>query len=112
MAKKKSKIKKAKQTGNILLNTIIFIALTGTAFSISYIFGIFFFFGFLVTIYNKDIRKKPWKTILIFIGGLITRFALGKLITTIPNASITLDFLIAFIMLIFIFLFGWKAKRI
>ena len=71
--------KKTKQTFNILFNAIVFFFLIGSAFAISYIFGLFFVLGFVIILYNKDIRKKPWKMILLFVGGLVTRLALGKL---------------------------------
>jgi len=104
-------MKKVKQVRNIFLNFFIFIILAGSAFAISYIFGLLFVFGFFLSIYNKDIKKKPWKTILIFVGGLITRFALGLIVTTLPNYEITLDFAVSAIMLIAILILGWKIKR-
>ena len=105
------KKKGMKQLGIVLLNTILFVALISSAFAISYIFGVLFVFGFAISIYNDDIKKKPWKITLLFIGGLITRLALGKLLSTVSNIEITLDFAIAIIMFVFIFAIGWKIKR-
>jgi hypothetical protein len=104
--------RKTKHFANISLNTIIFILLIGSAFAVSYWFGLFFVFGFAISIHNKDIKKKPWRMILLFIGGLITRLALGELLSKVSNVEITLDFLVAILMIIFIFLLGWKAKRV
>ncbi len=103
--------KKVKQTIIAVFNIIIFLALNGTAFAISPVFGLLFFMGFAISIYNKDIRKKPWKTFAIFVGGLLTRYALGKALAEIPNYSLTLDFAVAVLMIIFIFGLGWKIKR-
>ena len=105
------KLKRKKQLGAIFLNTIIFAALISSAFALSFIFGVLFVFGFAISIYNDDIKKKPWKITLLFIGGLITRFALGKLLSTVSNIEITLDFAIATIMFILVFIVGWKIKR-
>jgi len=88
MVKKKG----MKHLANIFLNTIIFVALISSAFAISYIFGVLFVFGFAISIYNDDVKKKPWKITLLFVGGLITRLALGELLPTISNIEITLDF--------------------
>jgi len=104
-------MKKEKQLGIIILNTIIFVALIGSAFAISFIFGALFVFGFAISIYNDDVKKKPWKITLLFIGGLITRLALGELLSTVSNIEITLDFLVAILMIVFIFVIGWKLKR-
>ena len=105
------KLKRKKQLGAIFLNTIIFAALISSAFALSFIFGVLFVFGFAISIYNDDIKKKPWKITLLFIGGLITRLALGELLSTVSNIEITLDFAIATIMFILIFIVGWKIKR-
>jgi hypothetical protein len=104
-------MKKEKQLGIIILNTIIFVALIGSAFAISFIFGALFVFGFAISIYNDDVKKKPWKITLLFIGGLITRLALGELLSTVSNIEITLDFAVSVLMIAFIFLLGWKIKR-
>jgi len=105
------KLKKGKQLGIIFLNTIIFAALISSAFALSFIFGVLFVFGFAISVYNDDIKKKPWKITLLFVGGLITRLALGELLSTVSNIEITLDFAIAIIMFVFIFVIGWKIKR-
>ena len=102
---------KLKQLFTIIFNVFIFLVLNGIAFTISPIFGLLFFFSFAFSIYNKEIKRKPWKILFIFVGGLITRFALGKIITTFPNYEITLDFAVSAIMLILIFVLGWKIKR-
>ena len=104
-------MKKEKQLGIIILNTIIFVALIGSAFAISFIFGLFFVLGFVIILYNKEIKKKPWKMVLLFVGGLITRLALGELLNTVSHIEITLDFAVSVLMIAFIFLLGWKIKR-
>ena len=102
-----------KQTSTIILNGFIFLALTGTAFAISEFFGLFFVFWFVVSIYNEDIKKKPGKTFLIFLGGLLTRFAFGNFSDSFVNAQnkFTLDFAVGVLTLAFVFLLGWKIKR-
>ena len=106
------KLKKGvKQLGIVFLNTIIFVALIGSAFAVDFIFGALFVFGFAISIYNDDVRKKPWKIILLFVGGLITRLALGELLKTVSNIEITLNFAVAIVMILFIFFLGWKIKR-
>jgi len=104
-------MKKIKQTTIILLNIIIFVILNSFAFAISPVFGLLFVLSFVISIYNKEIKKKPWKTFVIFVGGLITRFALGQIVTTLPNYELTLDFVISAIILFFMFVLGWKIKR-
>jgi len=105
------KKKGLKHLANIFLNTVIFAALISSAFALSFIFGVLFVFGFAISIYNDDIKKKPWKITLLFIGGLITRLALGEILNTVSNIEITLDFAIATIMFILIFIVGWKIKK-
>jgi len=102
--------KKTKQTLTTVLNIFLFIVLSGSAFAVSEIFGLLFVLGFVISIYNKDVKRKPGKTFLIFLGGLLTRFALGRALTELPNYSITLDFAVAILMVVFIFLLGWKIK--
>ncbi len=100
-----------KKVRNVILALIFFILLIGSAFAISALFGLFFVTGFLISVYKGDLKKKPLKPIAIFVGALITRFALGRLTTTFPNYELTLDFTIAISILIFLLLLGWKIKK-
>ena len=96
---------------NVISALIFFFLLIGSAFAISTLFGMFFVAGFLISVYKGDLKKKPLKPIAIFVGALIVRFALGRLATTFPNYELTLDFAIAILILIFVFLLGWKIKK-
>ena len=100
-----------KKVRNVILALIFFILLIGSAFAISTLFGLFFVAGFLISVYKGDLKKKPLKPIAIFVGALITRFALGRLAVTFPNYELTLDFGVAILILIFVFLLGWKIKK-
>lgn len=106
-------MKQIKQTVVILFNIIIFVTLNSFAFALSPLFGLLFVLGFIISIYNKDIRRKPWKTSVIFLGGLITRFALGNFLSVFQNSEhkFTLDFAVAVVMLALVFIAGWKLKR-
>ncbi|MHA2061594.1 MAG: hypothetical protein ACW963_04810 [Candidatus Sifarchaeia archaeon] len=104
-------MKKAKKLVNVILGLFLFVLLIGSAFAISPLFGLFFVLGFLISVYKGDLKRKPLKPIAIFIGALITRFALGRLTTTFPNYELTLDFGVAILAILFIFLLGWKIKK-
>ncbi|GIU68627.1 MAG: hypothetical protein KatS3mg001_477 [Candidatus Pacearchaeota archaeon] len=96
---------------NILISIFLFLSLIFFAFLISFWFGIFFVFGFIFYLYTGKIKKNPYKPVLIFIGGLIIRFSLEKFLIVLPRYSFTLDFLVALLIFIFLFLLGWKIKR-
>ncbi len=100
-----------KKVRNVILALMLFILLIGSAFAISALFGLFFVVGFLISVYKGDLKKKPLKPIAIFIGALITRFALGRLATTFPNYELTLDFGVSILAILFIFLLGWKVRK-
>ena len=103
--------KRTKQLASIIINTIIFFALIGTAFAVSYIFGLFFVLAYVIILYNRDVKRKPWKMVLVFIGALITRVALGRALRTLPNVEISLDFIVSVLLIIFVFLLGWRIKK-
>jgi hypothetical protein len=100
------------RTLNIIFSFSLFIFLIGFAFLISFWFGLFFIFGFLFAFYTGKLKKNPYKPTLIFIGGLIVRFSLERFVNIISNYSLTLDFIVAFLMVFLLFFIGWKVKRI
>src|SRR3989337_1494932 len=99
MAKKKSRFRelkrkykpKAKRFINILLGVAFFLVLIGSAFAMSIIFGITFVIAFALSIYNGDLKKKPFKPIAIFIGALLIRIALDQFLNPVFEAQTIAD---------------------
>ena len=102
---------KVKKFGNIILGLVIFIILIGTAFQMSFLFGVFFVIGFALSIYNGDLKKKPWKPIVIFIGALIIRIALNQFFEPVFTSKTLMDLVVAALIFISIIIFGWKIKK-
>ncbi len=102
---------KAKNFLNIILGLIIFTILIGTAFGTSFLFGIFFIIGFALSIYNGDLKRKPWKPIAIFIGALIVRIGLNQFFEPILAAKTLMDLAVAALIFISIIVFGWRIKK-
>ena len=102
---------KVKRFVNILLGVAIFVALMGSAFTISILFGIVFVVGFALSIYNGDLKKKPWKPIAIFVGALIIRFALNQYLDPVLTSKTLLDLSVSALIFLAILIFGWRIKR-
>ena len=102
---------KVKRFVNILVGVILFVILIGTAFKTSIIFGAAFVVGFTLSIYNGDLKKKPWKPIAIFTGALIVRIALNEFFNPVLTARTLMDLTVSALIFISILIFGWKIKR-
>ncbi len=102
---------KAKRFINIMIGLAIFIILIGTAFKISFLFGMFFIIGFALSIYNGDLKNKPWKPIAIFIGALIVRIALNQFFEPVLTAKTLMDLGVSLLIFLSIIIFGWKIKK-
>jgi hypothetical protein len=113
MAKKKSS-KFSRFFGkkfNLVIGTIIFVLLIGSAFTIDWIFGVGFIFGFLMSVYNEILEKKPLIPIFLFIGALIIRHSLFVLLPPVFEANDLLSIVISLVLFIVIFLLGWKLRK-
>ena len=108
--KRKFKIR-AKKFGNILLGVVLFIALMGSAFAISILFGAAFVVAFALAIYNGELKNKPWKPIAIFIGALLVRLALDQYLDPLLASKTLLDLSVSALIFISILIFGWRIKR-
>ncbi|HKZ34113.1 MAG TPA: hypothetical protein VJ142_02655 [Candidatus Nanoarchaeia archaeon] len=102
---------KVKRFVNILLGVAIFVALMGSAFSLSILFGIVFVIGFALSIYSGDLKKKPWKPIAIFVGALVIRFALDQYLNPLLASKTFLDLSVSALIFLSILIFGWRIKR-
>lgn len=96
---------------NILIGVTLFVILIGSALSISLIFGAAFILGFTLSIYNEDLKKKPWKPIAIFIGALLIRIALNQFVEPVLSARTIADLVVSAMIFVSILVFGWKIKR-
>lgn len=100
-----------KKVRNVILALIFFILLIGSAFAISTLFGLFFVTGFLISVYKGDLKKKPLKPIAIFVGALITRFALDRFLVPVLESETIIDLGVAAFIFLFVFLIGWKVRK-
>jgi hypothetical protein len=107
----KKKIKKVKRDLNLLIGSIIFILLIGSSFAVDWIFGVFFIAGFILSILNKTLERKPLIPILIFVGGIIIRIALFLFIPRIFESNNFVDLIIAVVALLIILLIGFSIRR-
>lgn len=96
---------------NILLGLVFFLLLMGSAFSISALFGIAFVVAFALSIYNGDLKKKPWKPIAIFIGALLVRLALQQYLDPVLTSATVMDLGVSALIFLSILIFGWKIKK-
>jgi len=96
---------------NIFLAVGLFSLFISSAFSISFIFGMTFVIGFSISIYNDNLKRKPWKPIAIFVGALITRLAIGQYLNPVVEAKTIIDLSISLLVFAGILLVGWKVKR-
>ena len=102
---------KVKKFGNILFGLIVFIILVGTAFSLSFLFGVFFVIAFALSIYNEDLKNKPYKPLAIFVGALIIRIALEQFFDPVVSAKTIMDLAVSALIFVAIIVFGWKIKK-
>jgi uncharacterized membrane protein HdeD (DUF308 family) len=102
---------KIKRFINIVLGLAIFAILMGSAFGISFLFGMFFMIGFALSIYKGDLKRKPWKPIAIFIGALLVRIALEQFFEPILAAKTIMDLAVSALIFLAIIIFGWKIKK-
>src|SRR3990172_6011061 len=82
---------KIKRFINILLAVGLFAALLGSAFSMSVIFGIGFVVAFTMAVYHNELKKKPWRPLAVFVGALVTRFALEKYLPVFSSETTIFD---------------------
>jgi len=112
LAKKLKKIgPESKILANIIVGVVFFLVLIGAAFRISYVFGAVFVIGFVLAIYNNDLRKKPWKPLAIFTGGLIIRLAINLFFEPVIKSETSFDLTISALIFLSLLLFGWKIKK-
>ena len=102
---------KLKRIVNIVLGILLFVFLIGYAFKISLLFGILFVLGFVLSIYKGELKKKPWKPIVIFVGALITRAALNQFLSPVLASKTLIDIVISILIFILVFLVGWRIKK-
>ncbi len=108
---KKKRFKKIKKDFNIIIGSFLFVLLIGSAFAIDWIFGAVFVVGFIISIVNQTLEKKPFLPILIFIGGLIIRLALFVALPRTLEAKDYWNFLIGGVLFIIILVIGWRLQR-
>jgi len=108
---KKSSVTKLKRKVSALIGTILFLMLIGTAWGIDWIFGIGFVLGFVISVYNKTLERKPLLPIFIFLGGLIIRFAIGIIFPMVLEAENYLSLIISCILLIILVVLGMRIKK-
>ncbi len=111
MKKRKITKKKIKKDFNLLVGSIVFILLIGSAFAIDWIFGIVFVGGFILSVLNKTLEHKPLIPLLIFIGGIIIRIALLLFVPKILGAESWVSLGIAVIALLIILFIGFNIRR-
>ncbi len=109
--KRKKKLSKSKKYFNLTIGTIIFILLIGSAFSVSWIFGLSFFLGFIFSIYKKTIDRRPFFPLFLFIGGLIVRTAFILFLPGILESKNYLDLIISSIIFLIILIIGLRIKK-
>lgn len=100
-----------KKFASIFIAVVLFLALIGLAFSISILFGAIFIFGFVLSIYKRDLERKAWKPVAIFVGALITRFAIEQYAGEIITSTTLWDLIVSVVVFGLIFLIGWSIKR-
>lgn len=115
MEKKKLKknrwFKKLKKNFNLLTGIMIFLLLIGSAFIVSPIFGIGFFIGFIFSVYNKSLERKPFLPLMLFIGGWIIRTALIWFLPSIFEFKNYLDLGLSLGIFFIIFAIGIRIQK-
>ena len=102
---------KFKKSMNIFLGVVIFVALIGSAFAISILFGVAFIMAFSLAVYAGELKKKPWKPMAIFVGALIIRFALKQYLDPVLASKTFLDLAVSVLIFLAILVVGWKIKK-
>ena len=102
---------KLKKFINILLGVVLFVIMIGSAFTVSIIFGAAFVIGFALSIYNGDLKKKPFKPIAIFVGALVIRLSLEQYFDPLLASKTFLDLIVSALIFLAILIFGWKIKK-
>ena len=110
MKKRKITKKAIKKDFNLLIGSLIFILLIGSAFAIDWIFGVFFIVGFVISILNKTLEHKPLIPILIFVGGLIIRVAL-MLVPGIIGGEEYIDVIVSVVIFLTLLVVGFSIRR-
>ncbi|MFH1801241.1 MAG: hypothetical protein ABH804_00165 [archaeon] len=103
--------KKLKEGYNFTIGIILFLVLVGIAFSTSFLFGFFYFLGFLYSIYTKKLKKNFQVPIWLFGGGILMRIAILNLFS-LQNSETILDLIISLSLLSLLGIIGFKMKRI
>ncbi len=102
---------KFKKSLNIFLGVVIFVALIGSAFAISILFGVAFIIAFSLAVYTGELKKKPWKPMAIFIGAVLIRLALKQYLDPVLASKTLLDLAVSALIFLSILIFGWKIKK-
>jgi hypothetical protein len=105
------KRKRWKKNFNVILGTIIFALLIGTAFSVDWIFGAGFVVGFFLSVWNKILERNFLIPAFIFAGALIIRYAIKVLLPDVLNAQDYFSLGISLILFLLILFMGWKIRR-
>jgi hypothetical protein len=103
--------KKLKRKVSALIGIILFIMLIGTAWGIDWIFGVGFILGFVISVYNKTIQRKPLLPVFLFLGGLIIRLATTLIFPIVLKSEDYLSLGISLILLILLIIFGMRIKK-
>jgi membrane-associated protease RseP (regulator of RpoE activity) len=107
----KSTGKKLKRKVSALIGTILFLMLIGSAWGIDLIFGVGFVIGFVISIYNKTLEKKPLLPIFLFFGGLVIRFAIMIFFPRVIESEDYISMGISVILLMLLIIFGVRIKK-
>jgi hypothetical protein len=109
--KKKRWFEKLKKNFNLITGIMIFILLIGAAFSVSLIFGVAFILGFILSLCNQTLEKKPFLPLMLFLGGLIIRTAFIWIFPFILEFKTYLDLILSISVFLFILLIGFKIRK-
>lgn len=94
-----------------LVGILVFLILVETALNFSFLFGALFIFGVVYAIVTGELSERPFLPILIFLGSLITHYALLSLLGSVVGAKTYVDLGVGILMFLVIFLIGRKVKR-
>lgn len=95
----------------IFISVVLFSALSGSAFALSWLFGVSFIFAFSLAIYHNELKSKPWRPLAVFVGALVTRFALEEYMQPIFTSETLLDLGVSAVVFLAIIIFAWKIKK-
>jgi hypothetical protein len=108
----KRKLKpKAKKFFNVLFGVALFFVLTGSAFAISFLFGASFIVAFSLAVYTGELKHKPWKPIVVFVGALIIRLALNQYLDPVLAPKTFWDLSVSALVFLSILVIGWRIKK-